>query len=72
MLNHKLLTDLENLPNMNLLLQGQHGPPGWKHSVCGCGSNCGNCCCGIFCPPCLACTSANRYVYTSYYLTKYC
>ena len=56
---------------MNLLLQGQHGPPGWKHSVYGCGSNCGNCCCGIFCPPCLACTSANRYVYTSYYLTKY-
>ena len=40
-----------------------HGPGdhrGFEHGVCGCASNCGNCCMGTFCGPCLACSSANR------------
>ena len=39
---------------------GQPNHPGFKHGVCDCCSNCGNCCCGTFCAPCLACSSANR------------
>lgn len=32
----------------------------WTHGVLGCCSHCGNCCCGSFFFPCLACQSAER------------